>query len=204
MLNGVVYKIYCKDSSITEFYVGSSCDMKQRIASHKSDCNNTNSKKYNFKVYKFIRENGGFENWFFETLLEVEVVDKEELRLKYERPYQLDLLPQLNSQLEGRTDKEWYEDNKEEILKKQKKWYEDNKDEILKKAIERYKNNKEEILKKQKENYENNKEEISKKKKEKFKYPCGGKYTRSGQSLHLKTKKHKDYIKSLNENDVVE
>ena len=243
-MKGIVYKIYCKDSSITEFYIGSSCDMKQRIASHKSDCNNTNSKKYNFKVYKFIRNNGGFENWECETLLEVEVISKKELRLKYERPYQLDLLPQLNSQLEGRTIEEWYEDNKEEILKKQKKWrednketileyhkerYEDNREEILKKSIERYFNNKDEILKKQKEryekhkeviakknkeNYDKNKEEILKKNKEnyekhreeilekqreKFKCDCGGKYTKSNKTKHLNSKKHKDYMESLND-----
>jgi hypothetical protein len=150
MLNGLVYKLKCKDKSIKEFYIGSSCNMKERIRLHKNDCNNTNSIRYNYKVYKFIRNNGGFENWFFETLLEVEVEDKEQLRLLYEREYQLDLLPQLNVRVEGRTQEEWREDNKEEIAKYRKQWREDNKEEISIKAKEHYKKNKEEILKKNK------------------------------------------------------
>jgi hypothetical protein len=57
--------------------------------------------------------------------------------LKYERPYQLDLLPKLNGQLEGRTIEEWREDNREEILEKMKIYNEKHKVEIAKKAKER-------------------------------------------------------------------
>jgi hypothetical protein len=209
MLNGVVYKLKSKNPNITEFYIGSSCDMKKRIASHKSACNNPNSIGYNLKVYKFIRNNDGFDNWEFEILLEVKVVDKEELRLKYERPYQLDLLPELNDRVEGRTIEEWREDNKEELAKYQKKWYEDNKEEIK----EKYENNKEtileyqkiyneknkvEIAKYQKIYNENHKEELLEKAKEKILCEeCGVCYTKSNKTTHLNSKKHKDYIKSL-------
>jgi flagellar biosynthesis/type III secretory pathway protein FliH len=178
-MKGIVYKIYCKDSSITEFYIGSSVDFKTRKRKHKSDCNNTNSAKYNYKVYKFIRENGGWDNWEFETLLEVEVVDKEELRLKYERPYQLDLLPELNSQLEGRTIEEWREDNKEELAKYQKEYQKEYRED-----------HKEEI----KQYFEKNKEQILQKAKEKIICECGSVYRRSNKSKHQKTKIHQDFI----------
>jgi predicted GIY-YIG superfamily endonuclease len=59
---GVVYKLYCKNNSITEFYVGSSCDLQKRKYFHKYCCNNSNSPMYNLKVYKFIRDTDGFEN----------------------------------------------------------------------------------------------------------------------------------------------
>ena len=61
--NSLIYKLCCKDPSIEEIYVGSTTNFKQRKTSHKKSCNNENNKGYNLKVYKFIRDNGGFENW---------------------------------------------------------------------------------------------------------------------------------------------
>ena len=216
MLNGVVYKLKSNEPNITEFYIGSSVNIKARITKHKTDCNNPNTPAYNYKVYKFIRNNGGFENWEFEILLEVEVISKEELRLKYERPYQLDLLPKLNGRVEGRTIEEWREDNREEILEKMKIYNEKHKVEISKKAKERYEDNKEEILEKIKENYEKNKvailkkmkiyrekhkEELLEKAKEKIKCgECGIYYTKSNKKQHVNSKKHKKWMESLKNN----
>lgn len=59
----IIYKIICKNSTIKECYVGHTTDFKQRKIEHKYACNNPNSKSYNLKVYSFIRENGGFDNW---------------------------------------------------------------------------------------------------------------------------------------------
>ena len=64
MVSGV-YCIVSKDTDVQEVYIGSCVDLKKRIDVHKSNCNNKNSKKYNYKVYQFIRENGGFDNWKF-------------------------------------------------------------------------------------------------------------------------------------------
>jgi predicted GIY-YIG superfamily endonuclease len=36
MLNGIVYKLKSKNPNITEFYIGSSVDMKARITKHKT------------------------------------------------------------------------------------------------------------------------------------------------------------------------
>jgi len=182
MLNGLVYKLKCNDPNIIDFYIGSSVDMKKRIGGHKSSCKNPNSKEYNKKVYKFIRNNGGWDNWLFETLLEVQVESKKELRKKYERKFQLDLLPKLNVRVEGRTIKQYYIDNKEERTKYFKEHYEDNKEERIKKS---------------KEYNEKHKEEILKKANQKIKCECGGKYTHQNKSIHNKSKKHKYYIEEL-------
>jgi len=64
MLSGI-YCIVCKDSNVQEVYVGSTDNLEKRIIKHKSHCNNKNAKKYNYKVYQFIREHGGFDNWKF-------------------------------------------------------------------------------------------------------------------------------------------
>jgi len=61
----IIYKICCKDESIKECYVGHTTNFKQRKIEHKYACNNPNSKSYNIKVYSFIREHGGFNNWDF-------------------------------------------------------------------------------------------------------------------------------------------
>jgi len=214
MLNGVVYKLKCINPNITEFYIGSSVNIKKRIADHKTDCNNISikNKKYNKKVYRFIRDNGGWDNWKFETLLEVEVESKEELRLKYERQYQLNLKPELNVKLEGRTKKEHYDDNKEKIYKKQKKYNEKHKEKIAKykkiynedhkeeqsKYIKKWKEeHKEELAKRNKEWYEDNKEEIAKKSKVKIKCECGSNLRRDSMNKHLKSNKHKELLNKL-------
>jgi len=61
----IIYKIYCKDKTIKECYVGHTTNFKQRKIEHKYACCNENSKSYNSKVYFFIRNNGGFDNWDF-------------------------------------------------------------------------------------------------------------------------------------------
>ena len=55
-----IYKICCKDLSVKEVYVGSTTNLIQRRGCHKSCCTNQKGKAYNFPVYQFIRENGGW------------------------------------------------------------------------------------------------------------------------------------------------
>jgi len=57
------YKLCCLDQSITDIYVGQTTDFTTRKWNHKTSCCRENNKDYNQYVYKFIRENGGWENW---------------------------------------------------------------------------------------------------------------------------------------------
>lgn len=61
--NTIIYKIICRDSSINEIYVGHTIDFASRKKSHKNNCTKSNYEGYNSKVYKIIRENGGWNNW---------------------------------------------------------------------------------------------------------------------------------------------
>jgi hypothetical protein len=52
------YKIKCIDKSIRECYIGKTTNFANRMANHKCL-----SKTQDLKVYNFIREHGGWENW---------------------------------------------------------------------------------------------------------------------------------------------
>jgi hypothetical protein len=60
-----VYCIACNDPLITDFYIGFTTNFRRRILCHKHNTQNPNCGKYNLKLYKFIRENGGIDNWSF-------------------------------------------------------------------------------------------------------------------------------------------
>ena len=57
--NTVIYKICCKNTDITDIYVGHTTDLIKRRYSHKTRCCNPNDDKYYYHVYEFIRNNGG-------------------------------------------------------------------------------------------------------------------------------------------------
>jgi len=65
----IIYKIVCKDLSVPDCYVGSTTQFRQRKSQHRMNCNNLNSKKYNYPLYKFIREHNGWENF---EMIEIE------------------------------------------------------------------------------------------------------------------------------------
>lgn len=76
------YKIICKDETITDCYVGSTKNMKNRIKDHK-----TLSITKNFKVYEFIKNNGGWDNWKFEVMITIELDDDGDDRYVIEQQY---------------------------------------------------------------------------------------------------------------------
>jgi predicted GIY-YIG superfamily endonuclease len=56
--NTLFYKIFCKDVSITDLYIGHTTNFVQRKSAHKQSCVNPKSANHNFKLYTVIRENG--------------------------------------------------------------------------------------------------------------------------------------------------
>ena len=87
-----IYSIQCKDKEVKEFYIGSCKNYRKRKKDHKYNCNTL---KQETTIYKYIRQNGGWDNW--EMIVEVKTDDlcKEE-RLELEQ-YYMDLLkPCLN------------------------------------------------------------------------------------------------------------
>ena len=80
--NTIIYKICCKDISITEIYVGHTTDMRRRKNRHKSDCYNKNTNNYNNNIYKFIRDNGGWSNWDMIEIERFEAIDTNDAKKK--------------------------------------------------------------------------------------------------------------------------
>ena len=121
----MIYKLCCLDTTIEEIYIGSTTNFNRRKAEHKQVCNNTHKYGYNIKVYQFIRDNGGWDNWDMILIAKVNCNDKLELRKK-EREYMEEYNPSLNiKKAHG---------DKEERKEYCKKIYETKKEEILEKA----------------------------------------------------------------------
>ena len=155
----VIYKIYCLDENIKDCYIGSTNDLIRRISEHKKNCNNINSRNYNFKVYNFIRANGGYINWDFEILETFNTIDKQDL-FKIEGQYIKNNYSNLNSKVAGRTHQEYYEDNKKHLQTYYKNYYEDNKQQIKEQHKIYYENNKIELNEQSKKYREDNKQQI--------------------------------------------
>ena len=94
--NTSVCKICCKDLNIKEIHVGQTTDFIRRESSHKICCLNEKTCGYNRRVYKFIRENGGWENWDM-VLIEKCKCENKLYALKKEREYIEQLEATLNS-----------------------------------------------------------------------------------------------------------
>ena len=203
--NSFIYKLkHNEDYDDLNIYIGSTTNFRGRKNQHKTCCNNEKSTNYNFFVYKYIRDNGGWDDWVMTPIEKYSCDSKKELEIK-ER-YYIDLLrPTLNKQIPTRTFKEWYENNKEKIAEYHKERYENNKEIINQKHKEYYKNNKEYSKEHSKKYYENNKEFFKEKhkqyyeaNKEKFKEyfkekvicdHCGCESTKHHLKRHQKTKK---------------
>ena len=170
-MKGYVYVIKCKDENIKDCYIGSTINLYSRKKYHKCVYNNPDNKSYNYKVYKFIRDNGGFDNFSIEVIKEVEVENKKEL-LQYELEQYTLLRPSLNCNIpiigtdkttyQKKYQKQYQEKNKEYCKHYRNEYYNKNKDYHKKRYIEKideYKkrnNNRYKLLKTLLENHKNN------------------------------------------------
>jgi len=177
----IIYKLCCNDINITDIYIGHTTDFKSRKNQHKQCCNNEKNKKHNINVYQFIRDNGGWDNWYMVMVEEYSCNSLLEAT-KRERYYIEELKATLNSNIPSRTKKEYRIDN----LELHKKW-----------DKERRLNNIEIFKEKDKLYYENNKDKIKERVNKKINCDCSGCYTINNKSKHIKTKLHQEYLTSL-------
>ena len=147
-MTSCIYIIECNDNNIIENYVGSTTNLDNRIIMHKTRFNNnknSNKPQFHYKLYKFMRENGGFNNFRF---IKLETINNEDKKYRLEREkYWIKLNnSKLNSLIPTRTHKEWLEDNSEK-RKEYKKMYRQEKvicecgKEITKNNLLRHKKN---------------------------------------------------------------
>ena len=83
--NTIIYKIYCKDDTITDIYVGHTTHFIQRKYQHKILSNESNN---NLKIYKTIRENGGWDNWSMVEIAIYNCKNSTEARIKEQIHYE--------------------------------------------------------------------------------------------------------------------
>ena len=195
---GKIYTVRCYDDD-TSIYVGSTIQkyLSARMGTHRSD--------KTCSLYKYV--NGNWDNWYIE-LYEEYPCDNKQLLEKREGEITR-LIGNINKRIAGRTDKEYYEANKEKIKdqKKQyrnnnkdkieergKKYYESNKEKILEQKKQYHNDNKEKIKEYKKQHYNDNKEKINEKKKEKVICDnCNAEITKCYLTKHKKTNKCKNY-----------
>jgi hypothetical protein len=179
----VIYKIVCNDLDVKDVYVGHTTDFRKRKSEHKTNCNNENGKKYNFKVYSVVRENGGWSNWSIIEIEKYSCNDSNEARSR-ERYFYECLNANLNSQrpIETKTD----------ISLNKKEYYEVHRDEILLKRQEYRQLNLDKLTEYKKKYNATHKDELSKK----CECECGKIYQHCKKSKHMKTKFHRSFIES--------
>ena len=212
----IIYTIKTNDG----LYVGSTCDFQDRKRQHTQSIYNENSKRYNVKLYKNIRENDG--DYSIEIYKLFPCNDKRELEQEEDK-----IIIELNANLnmmraylseERRKEnnkghnKEYREANRDDLLKYHREYYKNTQQERLeyaKKYREENRNkinemqnqtrnkNKNEINKKSREKYNKNKNEISEKRKEKVECDCGCEVRIDCLTRHKRSKKHLDLMKQL-------
>ena len=119
---GKIYTIRCKTDD-TLIYVGSTIEpLCRRMSKHKYD----STKRPNICFCQYVDD---CDNWYIELFENFPCNSKEELNKREGEIIRE--IGTVNKQIAGRTDKEWYKDNKERILKQRKENYNTNKDKIL-------------------------------------------------------------------------
>ena len=94
--NTIFYKIYCVNPDITELYIGHTTNFVQRKQSHKQSSTTANCQSNNCKLYKYIRNHGGWDNWKMEIIAFHNCEDHYSAR-KHEQEYYNEYNATLNS-----------------------------------------------------------------------------------------------------------
>jgi hypothetical protein len=120
----IMYKIVPNDLNISECYIGHTINFTNRKRLHKCRCNNQKTEGYNFKVYKTIRDNGGWDNWSMVLVESYPCSNRLEAAAR-ERYWYENLNGNLNSQVPNTTHNEsvknWKNNNPEKVLLQAKK-----------------------------------------------------------------------------------
>jgi len=109
--NCSIYKLVCKNPDITDFYIGSTKNFRNRKYDHKGCCNNPNKPPHMRYMYQFIRANGGWDNWDMIEICNVSCISKRDLEKK-EREIFEELKPTLNQNIPFTTKQEKREQTK--------------------------------------------------------------------------------------------
>jgi hypothetical protein len=186
--NSVIYNIICINQDIKEKYIGSTIDFDRRCIKHRSDCYNEKMKYYHYDVYKFIRDNGGIDNFEIKIIQNYSCNNDLELRMEEQRHIDLgggidNLLNKYNAY-----------STKENNRKVKQKWAKEHPDRMRIADNKYWAKNPDKKKAKDKRYYEKHKEQILAKSKELYKCECGSTIQVVSKSKHVKTIKHQAFI----------
>jgi len=114
-----IYKLKISGKS----YVGSTNNIHNRIIQHKSDCSNKKRIQHNYKLYKFIRENGGWKNVEVHILQECNKDVKQIIEDFYIKHYKCELNDKgakIDLEKSKENKRRYYEKTKQQVLEKRK------------------------------------------------------------------------------------
>ena len=155
--NGKIYQLL--NSETDDIYVGSTCSsLSKRLYHHRE---NAKRDYKNYAIYKKMKELGS-DKFYIELIETYPCNNKNEVCAR-EGQYIRERAT-LNSKIEGRSTKQWREDNHEELMDKKRTYYNENKNEILER------------------------------KKDEFICECGCTYKRTSKARHMKSTKHKNLM----------
>ena len=128
-----IYMIRPNEPSLHDFYIGSCEDFITRMAKHKYNCNNENSRHYNVKVYQHMRANGGWDAW---KMIKIASVWKKATKplFQIEQDYIDTYKPSLNCKRAYQTKEQLKEQKKEN----DREYREKNRDILREKAREKF------------------------------------------------------------------
>lgn len=200
-LTGRIYKIIHTESNLV--YVGSTFNTtRDRFMKHKQNYTSWLKGKHSeISIYPHFKEHG-VDQFRMILIKEYEVIDRLHLQ-GYEQLWINKLKPiNKNNAFCVMNNKayqvQYRKKNKAKLNEKQREKYYANREQInlnrRETSKQYYESNKEKLSKQAKQRYEANKAILS----EKFNCDCGGKYTKTGISQHLKTHKHQQWLSTQN------
>lgn len=139
---GLIYQIE-KEGIV--YYVGSTTHFTNRKSSHKGNCKNVDGKKYNYPIYIFIRDNGGWDAFRMILIEYYKCNDRPELEAREQHWINENKTHLLNTNYASRTREQWCIDNREDIAIKKAKYAQDNRAELQKYKQQYHIENREEI-----------------------------------------------------------
>ena len=190
--NGKIYII--KSDQTEKIYIGSTIQpLTKRLLAHKNNFKRWNNDKYGYVTsFEIIK----FGDSYIELIELYPCNSKSELEKREGKIIKQNNYT-VNKLIAGRTDKEFYEDNKDELNLKSKKNYQDNKDDRQLQHKEYYEVNKIKVFLRRKKYYEDNEDMIILRRKE-YNEKNKEKRKLNDKKRYEKNKIKKESIRQLN------
>ena len=184
------YKIISKDINQRCLYVGHTTDFVRRRSQHKQACNQPNHQHHDLFLYKYIRDNEGWDNWQM-VLIDTHNCENRLHALQTEREYIDNLNATLNQMkpfttaIEQKEKRKVWRDNNREKLNRQLN--------VINRRLR--KEYPERFREYDRQKWIKHKDEIQKRQKQIIKCSCGICFQRTSKARHERSNFHQEYLK---------